>query len=197
MRPGHCPSNPQTPRPNFRGRGRGLGFTVMEVMVVLVLMALVSGTAALAMHQRLRRADQTQVVAALKVLDQRARYEAGVSDRAVSVVVESDGRSVVVVADADGRESVLDRCALPPNLRVQEAWVLQHGKRLERDPLMVGFARDGSGPTYGLTLTIEASGGEKERIAVVFIGACGQMLVFEDEDEVLDILSAVTRHDAG
>jgi Tfp pilus assembly protein FimT len=169
----------------------------MEVMVVLVLMALVSGTAALAMHQRLRRADQTQVVAALEALDQRARYEAGLSDCVVSIVIDSDRRSVVAVADIDGRESVLDRCDLPPNLRVQEAWVLHHGKRLERDPLTVGFNRDGSGPTYGLTLAVEASGGDEARIAVVFIGACGQMLVFEDEDEVHDILSAVTRHDAG
>lgn len=172
------------------------GFTILELSVVLALMALMAGVVTVSMNGRLRGAHEDQALEAVRALDHRARHEArtGIGD----VVMKIDVRAgkIQVEAQRQNERIVVDAYTLPGGIQMEGAWVLLNNRRVEHKTLSIPIASDGSSPTYGFTVLGQDDDGDTTSTALLVAGVSGQFTVFDDEDDVLEILAQVTGHDA-
>lgn len=172
------------------------GFTLLELSVVLALMALMAGVVTVSMNGRLRGAHEDQALHAIRSLDQRARHEARTGLAGVTLQLDTPHRRIRVVAQQDGASTTLDAYIWPEGMRVDNAWVLIDGRRVVRKTLSIPVGPHGASPTYGLTIRGEDNDGTPTITALLIAGVSGQFTEFDDEDEVLDILAQLARHDA-
>lgn len=172
------------------------GFTILELSVVLALMALMAGVVAISTNGRLRGAHQEQAIQAIQSLDHRARHQARTGSGRVTLAIDTRNGEVNVCDQRESRETIVDSYRPPEGLEIVNAWVLLNGRRVEHTTLSIPFDTRGISPTYGFTIRGEDAEGDSTTTCLLIAGVSGQVTEFDDEDEVLDILSQITRHDA-
>lgn len=171
------------------------GFTILELSVVLALMAIMVGVATVSMNGRLRGAHADQALEAVRALDHRARHDARTGPGEITLRLDTRAGKVGV-ADHRDDETVVDEYILPEGLVIEDAWVLLDARLVRRKTLSIPIGPHGTSATYGLTIRSEDEDGGHTTNALLVAGVSGQFTVFNDEDEVLDILSQAAGHDA-
>jgi len=170
------------------------GFTLIEMIVTLALMALLTGVATLSLGGRLQSVQQEDVLAAIKAVDRRARFEAMHRQDPVTLGIDPH-TGLFAARSADNRgDQVFESYQLPSGIRVSGYWIVSGGKVIDQRELQLELTPEGHTYTYGFTLK-NLSGEHKNEMAIIIAGTTGQLTVYDNEREAKNIMEKISgRH---
>ena len=172
------------------------GFSLVEVIAVLLLLAMLAGTAALAMEGRAQQSRAEDILAALTKIDQHARHHAAASGDPITLTIDTQTDTLTLTAQTDTGPVHLDTYTLPGATQIKQAWLLRHHQQVSRPQTVIAYRPNGSSPTFGLTLQHEHPHESPTTTEMLFAGLSGQQTIFDDENHLQDILAPLTGHNA-
>lgn len=169
------------------------GFTLLELVAVLMVMAILAGAVALSVRGHVSNAQLEAFLTRLEAFDARARSQARRQGQRLALRFDaSDQRVSLAAAAADEDEAP----AFAVSRGVELAQVRTARQAADYGVLETSVSPFGQSETYALCL--QASSGR--RVWLVVLGASGQCLRLDEEEEVEQILSLqndADRHHAG
>lgn len=176
-----------------RSRRPHPGFTLIEIAVVLFLMALLASVAAVSARGMLGGATQQDLIAQLGSLDAQARRQAQQTGQEVRLELDSDASRVTLTRRGEQKDVMLARYDLPSGYELSQAWSWRRDQRDWESPLVLLYDAQGVAATWGVTVT---GPNDEEQVALLVIGATGQTIELEDDEQAQDILAQVHRRNA-
>ena len=154
------------------------GLTLIEIAVVLTILALTVSLVAVNYREPVNNARLENAFESVERLDRRVRHWCKTNDTAARMTVDLD-RGVFTAENGNGSPLPLPEAKIPDGMKLKELRIMGEN-RFGRDTKIHYTSR---GTTSGWAYSVVYSGNrEKYRLIV---GATGQAISFDDEDELL------------
>jgi len=164
-----------------------------ELVAVMFVMAIIAGTVTFSMRGHVSNARLENVLDRLESFDGRARGEARRLNRPVALEFDSNAQRVSQ-SNLDGASASTKRSfAVPHGVTIAQIKTVAHES--ERGVLQIAVSPLGQTDTYAVRLQAASGRGAW----LVLLGASGQCLRFDKENDVEEIFSiqrGTLRHDA-
>lgn len=159
------------------------GFTLYELVAVMAVMAIIAGTVAISVRGHVSNARLESFVDRLEACDARARNEARRLNQSVALVFDANNQRVSQII-LDAADASRERIFSAPRV-VEIARVKTTNRESDRGTMRIAVSPLGQTETYALRL--QASRGRS--LWLVVLGASGQCLRIDKEDDVEDVFS--------
>jgi type II secretion system protein H len=176
-----------------RRRHRQIGFSLIEIAVVLALMALLASVAAVSARGMIGGATQQDLLAQLRSLDAQARRQSQQTGQTIRLELDTDANRMTLTKPGTKGEALIAQYGLPGGYKLTQAWSWRRGQRDNQNPLVLLYDAQGVAPSWGVTLT---GPDEDDEVALLVLGATGQAVELENDEQAQDILAQVHRRDA-
>lgn len=163
------------------------GFTLYELVAVMVLMAIIAGTVAISVRGHVSNAQLETFLDRLETFDARARADARRLSQSVALAFDSNDQRVSQINADVAYASTGRSFAVPHGVDIAQCKTANQAS--DRGMLQIAVSPFGQTDTYALRL--DASGGRS--VWLVVLGASGQCLRFDKENDVEEIFSLQRR----
>lgn len=159
------------------------GFTLYELVAVMVVVAIIAGTVAISVRGHVSNAQLEAFLERLETFDARGRAEARRLNQSIRLAFDSTDRRISQMIGDDVYAATRRSYAVPRGVEI--ARIKTTRQESEGGVLQIAVSPLGQTDTYALRL--EASSGRS--VWLVVLGASGQCLRIEKENEVEEIFS--------
>lgn len=155
-------------------------FTLIELVVAIVIMAILSTIAAMSLRGTMGKYDLTRAAETIERFDANARRQARVTDESVELSIDRNKKRLMVNVGGIDRDATYK---LPGRVTISN--IRLHRRFVAGNNFAIEVSENGQSPTYAVELTR----GEMKRWLII-IGASGQVIPTESEDEVDALFSS-------
>lgn len=159
------------------------GFTLYELVAVMVIMAIIAGTVAISVRGHVSNAQLEAFIERLETFDARGRAEARRLNQSIALAFDSSDQRISQLHEDVAYASPKRSYTVPRGVEI--AQIKTARQESDRGVLQIAVSPLGQTDTYALRL--EASSGRS--VWLVVLGASGQCLRFEKENDVEEIFS--------
>ncbi|NQU74915.1 MAG: prepilin-type N-terminal cleavage/methylation domain-containing protein [Planctomycetes bacterium] len=164
---------------------RVFGFSLIELTVVLLIIAIAAAAVTLRVQQPMRLAQMREVLERMEQFDRLTRTYAREHDKAVWVELDLSTGRLSQMDESESGRATGQAFKLPKGYTICK--LKFPGQDVSAGKAAVVYSRGGLGATYAMLLEDP----QRRRRWVLCTGLGGQVLQFDDEREIRDILDAV------
>jgi prepilin-type N-terminal cleavage/methylation domain-containing protein len=161
------------------------GFTLIEVVVVLAVAAILAGAAALSLRGPYQAARLEDAIERLVLVDRQLRDHAQRFERPAQLNVCPNSGQIAAV-EPKGDRPPIQAFQLDGAIKIEEVATPQ--RRSDCDVVAIPYSTQGRSPTFAVRLR----GADNRQHWLLFVGTTGQMIRFEDDRTVEELLHLVS-----